>query len=187
MKLHSFFLTFAKSSVMIILLVSLSSCMLSRKIEQRGIVPNVDLERFAGKWFEIARYPHRFERDLVGVTAEYTLQENGGIQVINSGYQVNFDGNFKSVTGKAKRGDTSSSGWLKVSFFWIFYADYLILELDTINYEYALIGSTSDKYLWILNRQATMDQSILDMLCEKARERGYDLSKLEMVEQKRSN
>jgi apolipoprotein D and lipocalin family protein len=173
-----------KSFILFILPLMVSSCLSSRKAMEMGIVESVDLERYAGKWYEIARYPHRFERDLVGVTAEYTITGNGRLKVVNSGYKGSFEGEFRSVEGKAKTADNSGSGWLKVSFFWFFYADYLILELDTLNYQYALIGSSSKNYLWILGREPFMDPETLQMLLNKAEERGYELTKIELVKQR---
>lgn len=170
--------------IIIILIVMFSSCLSQRKLVELGIVESVELERFVGKWYEVARYPHRFERDLVGVTAEYTLTDNGRIKVVNSGYKGSFDGAFKSVEGKAKTADHSGRGWLKVSFFWFFYADYLILELDTIDYQYALIGSSTKNYLWVLGREPFMQKDTLQHLLKKAEARGYNLAKVEQVLQR---
>jgi len=161
-----------------------SSCISTKEVSKMDIVSSVDLEKYMGKWYEIARYPHRFEHDLVGVTAQYTLKENNWIEVINSGYKNSFDGDFKSAKGKAKPADDSGSGWLKVSFFWFFYADYLILELDTIHYQYALVGSSSKDYLWVLGREPFMQPDTLQMMLNKAKERGYDLSRIEIVPQR---
>lgn len=147
------------------------------------LVDEVNLDRFVGKWYEIARFPHRFEKGLVGVTAIYKQMENGKIKVINEGYKDSFDGEHKKAEGKAKVAKSGNPAHLKVSFFWFFYADYLILELGE-NYDYALIGSTSDKYLWILSRSPQMDNDTYSMLVQKAKDRGYDTSKLSLVPQK---
>lgn len=164
-----------------------SSCLSPKKVSKMDIVSSVNLENYMGKWFEIARYPHRFERDLVGVTAQYRLMVNNRIEVINSGFKDSFDGVFKSVQGKAKPADDSGRGWLKVSFFWFFYADYLILELDTLHYQYALVGSSTKDYLWILGREPFMERETLQMLLNKAEERGYHLNKIQMVPQRLSD
>jgi apolipoprotein D and lipocalin family protein len=144
-------------------------------------VKELDLQRYLGTWYEIARFDHRFERGLVGVIATYSMREDGKIRVLNQGYKNTLDGTLSIAEGKAKL--TGKPGKLKVSFFWIFYADYLVMELDE-NYQWALIGSTSDKYLWILSRTSKLDESTKNLILEKARNRGYDTSKLIWVEQK---
>lgn len=148
-------------------------------------VKELNLNRYMGKWYEIARFDHPFERGLVGCTAEYTLMPDGKIQVLNSGYKGSFSGKYKTARGKAKLPDPAEPGRLKVSFFLWFYGDYYVLELDK-EYNYVLIGSSSDKYLWILSRTPRLPKETLDMLLAKARERGYDTSKLIWVEQKDS-
>ena len=145
-------------------------------------VQELDLERYMGKWYEIARFDHRFERNLVGVTATYSLRDDGKITVINAGYKNTLDGKFKKTKGKAKQPDPDEPGKLKVSFFLFFYADYYILELDE-EYQWALIGSSSDKYLWILSRTPQISQETLDKILSKARERGYDTNRLIWVPQ----
>lgn len=166
---------------MIFLLVS---CGLSDdEIENMNIVKDVNLERYAGKWYEIARFQHRFEKDLVGVTATYSIRPDGKISVLNEGYRYSLDGKLKKAKAFAKVPDPNNPGRLKVYFFWPFGADYLILELDQENYEYALVGSSSDNYLWILCRQPSMDEDIYNMLLKKAEARGYDVSRLVKVPQ----
>jgi len=152
----------------------------SAVMNQTGI-ETFDLQRYLGKWYEIARYDHRFERGLEGVTATYSLRDDGKIKVVNAGYKNSLDGKYKEAVGKAKTTDVP--GRLKVSFFWFFYADYIILELDE-DYRWALIGSSSDKYLWILSRTPQLDEQIREHILTKARERGYDTSKLIWVQQK---
>lgn len=144
-------------------------------------VQELDVQRYLGKWYEIARFDHSFERNLVGVTATYSLRDDGKIRVVNQGYKNTLDGELSVAEGKAKF--TSEPGKLKVSFFWIFYGDYYILELDE-NYRWVLLGSSSDKYLWILSRTPQLEKATLDFVLEKAKQRGYDTSKLIWVEQK---
>jgi len=146
-------------------------------------VKSLDLNRYLGTWYEIARFPHSFEKNLVGVTATYSLRDDGKIKVLNQGYKNTLDGELSVAEGKAKIADPLKPANLKVSFFWIFYAEYNVLELDE-NYQYAMIGSSSDKYFWILCRTPQMDSATYEMLLEKARNRGYNLSKLEKVPQK---
>jgi len=146
-------------------------------------VKELDLNRYLGTWYEIARFPHSFEKNLVGVTATYSLREDDKIKVLNQGYKNSFDGELSVAEGKAKINNKLEPGKLKVSFFWIFYADYNVLELDE-NYQYVMIGSSSDKYFWILSRTPKMAPEVYEMLLEKARKRGYNLAKLEKVLQK---
>lgn len=150
-----------------------------------SVVKNFELEKFLGKWYEIARFQHRFEKGLVGVTADYSLREDGKIDVLNQGYEFTLDGKLKQAKGVAKVPDTEQPAKLKVSFFWIFYADYFVMELDSVNYQYALIGSSSDDYLWIMSRTPQMDETVYNRLVEKAKSRGYDVSKLYLVPQKK--
>ena len=139
-----------------------------------------DVRRFMGKWYEIARYDHRFEKGMTHVTATYSLQENGSIKVKNEGYK---NGKHKEVEGRAKQPNPVDPGKLKVSFFLWFYSDYYVLELDTVGYNYALIGSRSDKYLWILSRTPHLPEDIKKKLLHAAAQRGYDTGKLMWIEQ----
>jgi len=145
-------------------------------------VKKLDLNRYMGTWYEIARFDHSFERNLIRVTANYTLLPNGKIEVLNQGYKNTPDGKLKIAKGKAKQPDKEAPGKLKVSFFLFFYADYYVLELDK-DYQWALLGSSSDKYLWILSREPSPDQPILDHILAQAKSRGYDIDKLIWVEQ----
>jgi len=143
---------------------------------------NFELQKYLGTWYEIARFDHPFERGLEGTTANYTLRSDGKIKVLNQGFKGSLNGKLKTAEGKAKLASPETPRNLKVSFFLNFYAPYNILELDP-NYQYVLIGSNSDKYLWILSRTPQLDSTILEQLLEKARTRGYDTSKLIMVQQ----
>lgn len=145
-------------------------------------VQQLDLQRYVGHWYEIARFDHSFERGLVGCTAEYSINDDGTIKVVNSGYKRSLSGPFKQSEGKARRPDESKPGMLEVSFFLNFYSQYNVLELAE-DYRYAMVGSRSDKYLWILSRTPYMEQSDIDYLLRSATNRGYDISKLIWVEQ----
>jgi len=142
------------------------------------------LEKYLGTWYEIARFDHSFERGLQGVTATYSLMPDGKINVLNQGYKNSLDGKFKKAVGKAKLFNPNTPRNLLVSFFWIFYAPYNILELDS-DYQYALIGSKSSDYLWILSRTPQLEEKTYQMLLDKAQTRGYDTSKLIKVLQHR--
>jgi len=144
-------------------------------------VKELNIQRYLGTWYEIARFDHRFERGLVGVTATYSMRDDGKIKVLNQGYKNSLDGELSAAEGKAKL--TDQPGKLKVSFFWIFYGDYLVMELDE-NYQWVLIGSSSDKYLWILSRTPKLDDNVKNLILHKAEKRGYDTSKLIWVEQR---
>jgi len=164
-------------------LFSLSCSKTNSQMIDKTTVKELDLNRYLGTWYEIARFPHSFEKNLVGVTATYSLREDGKIKVLNQGYKNTLDGELSVAEGKAKIPYKLEPAKLKVSFFWIFYADYFVLELDE-NYQYAMIGSSSDKYFWILCRTPQMDSATYEMLLEKARKRGYNLEKLYKVPQK---
>lgn len=145
-------------------------------------VKDFDLNKYLGTWYEIARFPHSFEKDLIGVTATYSLKDNGWLKVLNQGYIKNFTGDLKTAYGKAKITDVP--GKLKVSFFLFFYADYNVLELDSLNYQWALVGSSSPNYLWILSRTSHIDKILYYDLTERAKARGYEVSKLLLVPQR---
>lgn len=138
-----------------------------------------DVRRFMGQWYEIARYEHRFEKGMTHVTATYSLQEDGSIKVKNEGYK---NGKHKEVEGRAKQPDPADPGKLKVSFFLWFYSDYYVLDIDP-DYRYVLIGSSSDKYLWIMSRDKTLSKEKQAELLDKLRVRGYDTEKLLFVDQ----
>lgn len=145
-------------------------------------VEGLDIDRYLGTWYEIARFPHSFEKDLVGVTATYSLRRDGKIRVVNQGYKGSLQGKRSRAEGKAKIPDPENPARLKVSFFLFFYGDYYVLELDSA-YRWAMIGSSSPKYFWILSRTPVMDDQVLQSLLENARGRGYDLEQLIRVEQ----
>lgn len=152
---------------------------------REGVVTTIrhlDLNRYMGVWYEIARLDHSFERGLVGVTAEYSFRDDGKIRVINSGYKGSLTGKYKQAEGKAKQLDPTDPGKLKVSFFLSFYSDYYLLELDQ-EYRWALIGSSNKKYLWILSRTPHLPQDVLEGVLKLAREHGYDPGELIFVEQ----
>jgi apolipoprotein D and lipocalin family protein len=170
-------------ALIVFVVVNLASCQQNKNnIEMdNSTVKELDLQSYLGTWYEIARYDHRFERGLVGVTATYSMRDDGKIKVLNQGYENTLDGKLSVAEGKAKL--TDDPGKLKVSFFWIFYADYFVMELDE-NYQWALIGSKSDKYIWILSRTPILDDNVKNLILHHATKRGYDTSKLIWVEQK---
>ena len=166
---------------MVAALLAHSSCRADKSMNiNTSTVKQLDIPRFMGKWYEIARYDHTFEKGMTHVTAEYSLEDNGKIRVVNKGIKK---GKPKEIIGKAKQPDpVEYPGRLEVSFFLWFYSDYYVLEVDK-DYQYALIGSSSDKYLWILSRTPVLSKETLDKLLENIKRRGYDLSRLVFVEQ----
>lgn len=144
-------------------------------------VKSLELKRFLGKWYEIARFDHRFERDMEHCVATYIMQEDGTIKVTNTGMK---NGKWKTSTGKVKMTDVP--GVLRVSFFGPFYSDYRILMLAP-DYSYALIGGNSDNYLWILSRTPQLPADIRSQIVSEAQRRGYTTDNLIWVEQKEGN
>lgn len=141
--------------------------------------PTLDIRRFMGRWYEIARYEHRFEKGMTHVSATYTLSGNGKIEVLNEGLK---EGKHKQIKGRAKQPNPQDPGKLKVSFFLWFYSDYYVLYIDP-EYRYLLVGSSSDKYLWIMSREKSLAKETLNQLLDKLRVRGYDTDKLLFVAQ----
>ena len=141
--------------------------------------PTLDIRRFMGRWYEIARFEHRFEKGMTHVSATYTLSGNGKIEVLNEGLK---EGKHKQIKGRAKQPNPQDPGKLKVSFFLWFYSDYYVLYIDP-EYRYLLVGSSSDKYLWIMSREKSLAKETLDQLLDKLRVRGYDTDKLLFVAQ----
>ncbi len=144
-------------------------------------VPHVDLTRYVGRWFEIAKYPARFERACDrDVTAHYTRLENGEIEVLNE--CVREDGKIKSSKGRASVADPASNAKLKVTFFWPFYGDYWIIDLDP-QYRWAVVGEPRRKYLWILSRVPHMDPATLAEIKSRLPQKGYDPNRLVPMKQ----
>jgi apolipoprotein D and lipocalin family protein len=141
-------------------------------------VDHVDVERYMGTWYEIAKIPFKFEEGLVGITANYTLLPNGKVKVLNKGYVKDFNGKEKVAKGTAIVVDKKTNAKLKVSFFWPFAADYWIIELGK-DYEYAAVGQESRRFLWILSRTPQMDETLYEELLRRISTKGFDTSKLE--------
>jgi lipocalin len=127
--------------------------------------------------------PNSFEKGLVCVTAEYTLRDDGKITVLNSGRKEDDISRVKTAKGKAKIPDPNETGRLKVTFFWPFYGDYYIFHLDTKNYQYALVGDPSRKYMWVLARSAAIDDKLYMELLDIASEKEFAVNELIKVRQ----
>jgi apolipoprotein D and lipocalin family protein len=146
----------------------------------------VDLERYAGKWYEIARFPVFFENGLTGVTAEYALQVDGTVRVTNRGMQGALDGPESKIQGVAKVVDTETNSRLSVRFdpfpVCLFSADYWIIEVGQ-EYEYAVVSNPMRNILWILSRTPQMDQTLYDDVVGRLGAEGFDTAKLELTPQ----
>lgn len=157
------------------LICLLTGC--GRLTVDNSVVTAFDLGRFLGSWYEIARFDHRFERGMEQTKANYVLRDDGKVDVLNTGVK---NGKLSEAKGTAKLTDTPAL--LRVSFWGPFYSDYRILLLDN-DYRYALIGSGSDDYLWILSRTPQISEDTKSLILAKAQQRGYDTDRLIWVKQ----
>ena len=155
----------------------LAGCVSGPKVDNAPVT-ELDLNRYLGEWYEIARFDHSFERGVEQAKAVYTLKEDGTIKVENSGIK---DGKPKTAIGKGKR--TNEPALLRVSFFGPFYADYRVMKIDAA-YMYALVGSDGADYLWILSRTKVLPDAAKRELLDEAKRRGYDTDKLIWVRQR---
>ena len=156
--------------------VALAGCVSGPKVDNTP-VSALDLNRYLGEWYEIARFDHSFERGVEQAKANYTQNADGTIKVVNSGVK---DGKPKTAVGKGKTTDTP--GLLRVSFFGPFYADYRMMLIDE-DYTYALVGSGGAGYLWLLSRTPGLSETAQSELLAEAQRRGYDTDKLIWVRQ----
>ena len=138
------------------------------------VVPKVELEKYLGKWYEIARLPAKFQEGCSETTATYTLSKDGSVSVLNECMR---NGKIKRAKGKAKVVDKETGAKLKVTFFWPFYGDYWIIKLGD-EYEYSVVGTPDRKYLWILNRTPRMAETLFSKLTEFARSKGFKVENL---------
>jgi len=164
--------------ILILLVLFLTGCV--------GIPENVRpvddfrLEKYLGKWYEIARLDHSFERGLNRVTAEYSLRDDGGVRVLNRGYSEK-EKTWKGAEGKAYFVERPDQGYLKVSFFGPFYGSYIVFELDHQNYQYSLVSGPNKSYFWILARSPGIREDLRNILIQKAATLGFDTRKLIFV------
>ncbi len=138
-------------------------------------VPKVDLARYMGDWHEIARLPNPFQKQCLQTTARYTLTGDGRFSVVNG--CLTPKGQWKEATGRARVVEAATGSKLEVTFFWPFYGDYWILDLDP-EYRWALVGTPDRKYLWVISREARMPEGRLDAILAKAQSLGFDLRRL---------
>jgi apolipoprotein D and lipocalin family protein len=146
------------------------------------VVEEVDLDRYAGLWYEIARYPNSFERGCVGVTAEYAPRDDGRIDVVNTCIESTLDGPARTIEGTARVVDPATNAKLKVTFFWPFEGDYWIIDLAE-DYSYAVVGSPDRQFLWILSRTPAMDDALYQQILDSLPERSFDPGRLDLVPQ----
>ncbi|MBT7951053.1 MAG: lipocalin [Gammaproteobacteria bacterium] len=168
-----------KCAILFVLLCGLSACAgLPDGIEA---VNGFELPRYLGKWYEIARLDHSFERGLSKITADYSMREDGGVKVLNRGFNME-DNAWDEAEGKAYFVGDTNTGALKVSFFGPFYGGYNIIDLDKDGYQYALVAGPNLSYLWILARTPDLDDATLNYLLAKADAFGFAIDDLIFVE-----
>jgi apolipoprotein D and lipocalin family protein len=168
-----------KSAIIIFISFILSGCAtIPSGVEA---VRGFDVGRYEGRWYEVARLDHSFEQGLSNVSATYTLRGDGGIDVLNRGFD-NRSGRWKEVRGRAYFLEDSTVGRLKVTFFWPFYGGYNVISLDNENYSYALVCGPNRSYLWILGREKTLSGAVIDKLVKTSRDLGFNVEGLIFVE-----
>ncbi|NTS78822.1 lipocalin family protein [Catenovulum sp. SM1970] len=163
-----------KKMLMLLWVLFISACTSAPE----GIKPvsQFDLNRYLGTWHEIARLDHSFERDMIKVTAEYNLRQDGGVQVINRGFDTK-EQVWQKAEGKAYFVKDDKTGHLKVSFFGPFYGAYVVYELDP-NYQYAFVSGPNRDYLWLLARTPQLDEAIKQRFLKQANSLGFETETL---------
>tara|TARA_R110002110_G_scaffold205066_7_gene417275 strand:- start:432133 stop:432654 length:522 start_codon:yes stop_codon:yes gene_type:complete len=144
-------------------------------------VEGFELPRYLGKWYEIARLDHSFERGLQNVTAQYSQQDDGSVKVVNQGFDTN-SGNWNTAEGIAHFVESPATGYLKVSFFGPFYGSYVVFELDKNDYEYAFVTGPSHSYLWLLSRTPRVSADLKEHFIATADKLGYNTQNLIFVD-----
>ncbi|MCW8090740.1 lipocalin family protein [Alteromonas sp. ASW11-130] len=163
--------------IILVIIAALTSC--TGVPDNIKPVTNFELSRYLGKWYEIARLPHSFEEGLSHVTAQYSLREDGGVKVINRGYNKE-EQEWDEAEGKAYFVKDENTGHLKVSFFGPFYASYVIINVDE-NYQHALVTGPDRDYLWLLSRTPELSSDVMEKLVEQAAALGYPVNDLIFV------
>lgn len=172
-----------KKLIMILFTFIISGCSSVSVPEGVSTVKDFNLDRYLGKWYEIARLDHSFERGLVKVSAEYSMREDGGVRVVNRGFNSSKN-KWEQAEGKAYFTGEVTTGELKVSFFGPFYGSYNIMELDKAGYTYSLVCGPDKSYLWILARTPDPDKKIIEKLVQKTAESGFNTAELIFVDHK---
>lgn len=160
---------------------TLTACKSVKVPEGVQVVQNFDAKKYMGEWYEIARFDFKHQKDMSHVTANYSLNSDGSVKVVNKGYNYVKD-KWEEVEGKAKFVDREDQGALKVSFFGPFYSGYNVVAMDP-DYENVLVFGESTDYIWILSRNKTISEKVKNKFLEKAKAQGYDLNRLVWTKQ----
>ena len=170
-----------KKLVSIFVVFMLTGCLgMPQSVEP---VSNFELDRYLGKWYEIARLDHSFERGLTQVSAEYSMREDGGVKVINRGFSEETQ-EWQEAEGKAYFVNSMQEGYLKVSFFGPFYGSYVVFELEESGYSYAFVSGPNHEYLWLLARTPTVSEEVIRKFEALVTSKGFDINELIYVAQK---
>lgn len=145
-------------------------------------IDGFEINRYLGTWYEVARLDHRFERGLENISANYSLRADGGVNVLNKGWNTQAN-EYRQALGKAYFVEKTNKGLLEVSFFGPFYGAYNIIDLDKKDYNYAMITGPDRSYFWILSRTKQLPETTMQALLEKAKAFGFDTNQLIFVKQ----
>ena len=167
-----------RKTLILLAMASLFSC---KTTQDLPTVEKVDIQKYSGVWYEIARLPNSFEKGLECVTATYTPKRNGKIEVLNKGF-TDKKGKMRTARGTAWVPDPAYPGRLKVTFFWPFSGNYYIISLDE-NYRYVLVGDPSRKYLWVLSRSKELDSAVYSRLMDQAKNQGFSVDQVMQTDQ----
>ena len=172
--------------IIVSFLLFLTSCIDNKQdLSPIKQVSKVDINRYLGLWYEIARIDHSFQKDCVASTAEYSLRSDGYIRVVNKCRKKDIKGELVVAEGKAWVIDKDTNAWLKVQFFWPFRGDYVIIDLDERDYSYAVVGHPSRDYLWVLSRTPQMSDDIYQSIMSRVVAQGYNVEKIKIFPQER--
>lgn len=168
-----------KALFAVLMVITMAGCKSTSNLK---VVDDFEVERYLGTWYEVARMPHRFEKGMSDVSATYSWNDDQTINVLNRGYK---NDEWEQIEGVAKFKGNTDQGWLKVSFFKPFYASYKVIDLNA-DYTRAIVTGPSYGYLWILSRDAVLEQAEMDALVAKVRNFGFDTEQLIMVDQSKN-
>ena len=179
-------MSFIRSTILALFFaLTLASCSTAPPDGVRPVT-SFDINRYLGRWYEIARLDHSFERGMSDVSATYQLQDDGSVKVINRGYDTQRQA-WKEAIGRALFIGDSGTASLKVSFFGPFYGGYHVIALDQQDYRWALVSGPDRDYLWILARDKTLPAEVREKLVSQARTLGFATDQLIWVEQQRTD
>jgi len=161
-----------------------TGCSDDKKPQHVTPVADFKLPDYLGTWYEVARLDHHFEKGMEGISATYSMREDGGVKVLNKGYKTE-EKEWSEAEGKAYFAQASDQGFLKVSFFGPFYGSYIVMDTDYKTY--TMISGPDLSYFWILSRTPTLDKKILHRLLAQAKEAGFDTGKLIYPDQSKNH